>query len=494
MAEIDLALASKFARGRFEALLESADVVGAYVDPERGRVLVAEATAIGPSSEAETIYLSLFRAEADLRCGRVQPAIASLREIPPRHMTGYPGFYIRVALCLASIGVVTAASDLDTRLSEARALIEQQGAAGIGRWVRLLSALAHDRSLASEMTVALWSTERGVVFANAEAILSQLGHLDEGATEVVRAAAEMRPERWLLGLRQVVDTAEPKAKWIAGRILETVGDKSDVKRLRTLSRELKGPYRSPAMGRSLSRRTADRVWVEDQGRIVLRIGSRVIPGTEVRRRPLALLCFLLTRPGMSATRDQVLDALWPESDPSQAVNSLHQTIYFLRRVIEPAYSDDLSPGYVNQDGELVWLDTELISSRSVRCKETLRNLGSDPATHEVLAMAADYRGRFALDFSYEDWATVHRESLHARYLEVMERAIATASAGGRFADAMELSRATLETDPSLDHIQASLVKFYGLLGAHAAAAEQYQHYSSVMREEFGLEPTPLDQL
>jgi DNA-binding SARP family transcriptional activator len=197
---------------------------------------------------------------------------------------------------------------------------------------------------------------------------------------------------------------------------------------------------------------------------------------------------------MSATRDQVLDALWPDSDPGQAVNSLHQTVYFLRRVIEPTYSDDLSPGYVNQDADLVWLDTELIASRSIQCKEKLRELGSDPPIHEVLSMAAEYRGRFALDFSYEDWATVHRESLHARYLEVMERAIAAASASGHFTDAMELSRATLETDPTLDHIHASLVKFYSLLGAHAAAAEQYQRYSAIVREELGAEPLPLDQL
>ena len=149
----------------------------------------------------------------------------------------------------------------------------------------------------------------------------------------------------------------------------------------------------------------------------------------MRRKPLALLCFLLSRPGMSATRDQVLDALWPDNDPDQAVNSLHQTVYFLRRIIEPAYSDDLSPGYINQDTELVWLDPELIASRSVRCREQMRALGPDPSVPAVLALATEYRGRFALDFSYDDWASMHRESLHAQYLEVMERAIAVEHGG-----------------------------------------------------------------
>ena len=40
---------------------------------------------------------------------------------------------------------------------------------------------------------------------------------------------------------------------------------------------------------------------------------------------------------MSSTRDQVLDALWPDLEPLVAVNSLNQTVYFLRRVFESTF-------------------------------------------------------------------------------------------------------------------------------------------------------------
>ncbi len=104
--------------------------------------------------------------------------------------------------------------------------------------------------------------------------------------------------------------------------------------------------------------------IEDQGRVVVVVGNRQVPGSTIRRKVLALLCFLLTRPAMSSTRDQVLDALWPELDPLDALNSLNQTVYFLRRVLEEDYVDDLSPGYIHHDSELIWLDQELVSSRS----------------------------------------------------------------------------------------------------------------------------------
>ena len=61
-----------------------------------------------------------------------------------------------------------------------------------------------------------------------------------------------------------------------------------------------------------------------------------------------------------------MDALWPEFDPGDALNSLNQTVYFLRRVFEPDYKDDLSPGYVHHDSDVIWLDTDLVRPEA-RC-------------------------------------------------------------------------------------------------------------------------------
>lgn len=494
MAMIDEALASPFRQGRFETLLESSDVVGTYIDPDRGGALLAEAEAVGARTDAERTYLALFRAETLNRLGMPGDAHAALESIAPGRHTGYPGFYVRVAVARALAAFLAGMSATRNLVADARTQAELQGATGTLRAIQLLQGLDAGAGPASSVVAALWSVEPGIVTANAEAVLARLDLLDESALDVVRLAATRQPTRWRRGLRAAIETGPPRGRWAAGTILDAAGEKSDVRRLRALSRELRSPYRDPHLGRDLARRSADRVWVEDQGRVIVRIGGRVIPGTEMRRKPLALLCFLLSRPGMSATRDQVLDALWPDNDPDQAVNSLHQTVYFLRRIIEPSYSDDLSPGYLNQDTELIWLDSELITSRSVRCKEQLRLLGPEPPVPAVLALASEYRGKFALDFSYDDWASTHRDSLHAQYLEVMERAIAFSTATGRFSEAMELSRALLETDPSLDQVEASLVKMYRLMGAHAAAAEQYQHYTTVLRDELGIDPLPLDQM
>jgi DNA-binding SARP family transcriptional activator len=213
----------------------------------------------------------------------------------------------------------------------------------------------------------------------------------------------------------------------------------------------------------------------------------------MRRKALALLALLLAQPKMSATRDRVLDALWPDQDPAQAANSLHQTVYFLRRVFEPAYSDDLSPGYLHHDPDVLWLDPELVDSRSQTVRRLITSIGSRTTASDADRLSEVYVGRFALDFAYEEWAVPVREHLHARYLEVIERAIYSDSDVGRVDRAIRLAQRALEIDPELDEVERTVIKLYRVAGAHAAAADQYEHYEAVQRD-LGLDPPPIEDL
>jgi DNA-binding SARP family transcriptional activator len=212
--------------------------------------------------------------------------------------------------------------------------------------------------------------------------------------------------------------------------------------------------------------------------VSLEVGDRSIDGSEVRRKVLSLVCFLLTKPGFAATRDQVLEALWPELEPAVAVNSLNQTVYFLRRVFEEPYREDESANYLHHDGEVVRLDATLTTSQSADCRSLVdRARGTlDEQLTEQLSLA--YRGRFAIDFEYEDWASPYRETLHAAYLDVIEQAMRTESAAGRYHHAASLARRALDVDPEASSIERALLLLYRYTGSHSAAAEQLSHYAS----------------
>ena len=264
----------------------------------------------------------------------------------------------------------------------------------------------------------------------AEQVVQRLDRLGDEELELVKKEATGRPERWRPALRLVVDAAETSSIQ-AARLLEIVGDADDIGRLRQIAHRHKGKPEAE-LGRALSRRVAAPIYVEDQGRVAIRVGGRVVDGSSVRRKVFALLCFLLTKPSYAATRDEVMEALWPELDPADALNSLNQTVYFLRRVFEPQYKDDLSPGYVHHESDVIWLDTELVHSRSRDCLELMQAMTTLPSPDEVMNLSRTYAGPFALDFAYEDWASDYRTALHSRYLQIVERAVADDTATGHF--------------------------------------------------------------
>jgi DNA-binding SARP family transcriptional activator len=234
--------------------------------------------------------------------------------------------------------------------------------------------------------------------------------------------------------------------------------------------------------------------IEDQGRIEIHVGPSVIPGTDLRRKVLAMLCYLLTRSKFSATKDEIIDAIWPEMAPDVAVNSLNQTVYFLRRVFEQGYKEDVSAGYVHHDSDVLWLDQELIHSRSQACRKLIDAIGPNPSPEDVDALSELYVGKFALDFSYEDWAVPYRDALHVAYLQVIEAAVNRDIETGHHDRGIRLARTALSIDPDLESLELSLLRLYRVTGAHAAAAEQYAHYAAYLRDELGVEPPPLASL
>jgi LuxR family maltose regulon positive regulatory protein len=358
-----------------------------------------------------------------------------------------------------------------------------------GRTLMGLAATSDDASA----SVTQAATQLPVVLsALANLVVSRLSVLNGTALDAVIDEAARRPWRWLRPVRSAVGTAEGLQLLRSADLLERIGEKEDIERLRDAGRRLRDRT-GPRVGYALARRLAERVFVEDLGRVRITIGDRIVDGAEVRRKVLALLCLLLSKPRLASTRDEVLDSLWPDNDPASGLNSLNQTVYFLRRVFEPDFREEISPGYVGQDGETIWLNSELVDSRSRRCLELIRSTTGEPTAEASVALATEYRGRFALDFAYDDWASSYRDALHAGYLRIVERAVRADLDAGHLGRGIFIAERAAEVDPDSEEIQVALVRLYRHSGAHAAAAEQYSHYSRYM-SDLGLEPSALTDL
>jgi LuxR family maltose regulon positive regulatory protein len=492
-AEIELAVATPHDYQRNESHIEAAMIEAWYGSAEQSRAHIAIASDTIGASEDRKRALALAYAQLHLRTGEISSAERSLRRLAVEGTSAWPDQLVQYLSLMTHVALAMG-RDPSLELARAKKLARRQEAAFWVRYLAVLEAAQADAVGFREMVQRMLVQDPAYLSVLAEVIAPRVGDLDPEQSVKITPEISRLPERWRSALRTALTGTGPGRSIETAKLLATVGTTDDILRLRRASRDTAIGRGAHALSRALARRLARPVYVEDQLRVTIRIGDEEIPGSQVRRKVLALLCFLLSRPRFSATRDQVLDALWPDLDPDVAVNSLNQTVYFLRRVFEPDYREDASPGYLHHESDVVWLDSELVRSRSAESNIVVVRATDDPTPDRIDAVSEVYRGRFALDFAYEEWAVPYRESLHASYLQVIEAAVRADIATGHYDRAIRLARRSIEVDPDAEQLEISLLRLYVLTGAHAAAAEQYEHYAAVQRAELGVEPPPLDAL
>jgi DNA-binding SARP family transcriptional activator len=471
--------------------MEAAEIETWYGATARAKSLLKE---LGPDriGGSQTRVARLTLAELHLRELDVAGASEVLSGIASDASAVEPGYQSRVRCVQAYALLRMGSPEASERIDEAFRLAERQGAKVWAAYAQLLAGL--ESNSLSATIVGLPERARNVISLLAEPIAEELHALDQEAREILMGQVALRPERWRPVIRSLVEDRAARSRVDASKVLDVIGESADIQLLRSVARENRRSGFDPGLGKGLARRLADPVFVEDLGRVVIRVGVMEVAGSSIRRKVLALLCLLISRPAFAATRDEVLDALWPDMDPMAAVNSLNQTVYFLRRVFEPEYNEDLSPGYVHHESEILWLDRDLISSLSHQCAELVAQAQETSSSTAVDQLSEKYSGKFALDFIYEEWGAEYRDALHLAYLQIVEAAVSGDIAIGRYARGISMARRALVVESKLESLERSLLRLFRLTGAHAAAAEQYQHYASMLRDESGIEPPPLESM
>lgn len=463
--------------------------IGKHV--EAINLVAAALTGLGARHSGSTLALTATTgADVAAKAGDLAAAAQRLALYDAAVPSNHCAALAHQSLVRARIQVLSTPSSSTALAQEAARLAESQGARHYQVRAEILLAVANRDPIGLtkiiEDAVAL---APGALRAEAAAICSCIDLLDVIPAALATSFAA-HSDAWRPHLRRGLRSGEPQVRLSAARLLDAYGERSDVRPLRRLARATSTPRRDRHLGKALSRATAFRVEIEDLGRTEIHVGERRIEATSIRRKAAGLLVLLLTRPGLAATRDQVLEALWPDAPPEVGTNSLHQTVYFLRRDLETDYEEDTSPGYVRLEGELIWLDPELVTAASHR----FRALASSTAEEDWNAAVLTYRGKFAPEFEYEDWAIATRDGLHAAYLELVERLVRTRASAGDWQRGADVARAALSVDPYAEGIERNLIALYHQAGFHAAAAEQYAHFAATQKIEYGVEPPALEAL
>lgn len=218
--------------------------------------------------------------------------------------------------------------------------------------------------------------------------------------------------------------------------------------------------------------------VHDLGPLSIEVAGRTIEGTSIRPRSVALLHYLATRPRHAATRDEAIDALWPDAEAQAGLNSLNQAIYHLRRALDPDYDLALQEGtptpYIRHEAEMVTVNLDLISFDSARLRSTLDGVRRRARVDQIDDLLDSYLGPFAVEVPFEPWAEQHRSALDVGIFAVIEREMAAAYSVGDIDRAIDLALRAVRIDPTdgamLEHLALLLEESGSIAGARRAAA------------------------
>jgi DNA-binding SARP family transcriptional activator/tetratricopeptide (TPR) repeat protein len=478
---------------RPEVLAEAASVYGAYVDAALAERLFAEAERSDPESRTRP-SIRVARAENCLRLRDFETARDCLAAVGSVK-TNEPGFQAHHRAVQAHLAVLDSSPDSMDLIRSADDFARHGGAAYWRAYLHAVQATADEATQLAGWITSMRQEDRAILSVVAERVVPRLHELSAEARLVVQTQALVAPNRWRDALRNEIGPECPPERLLApASLLDVIGETRDVILLRGVARRLPREQRDPNLGRRLARGLALPAHVHDLGHVTVEVGGTSVPASSIRRKALALLCYLLTRPAWTATKEQVIDALWPDANPDAVVNSLNQTLYHLRRVFEPAFDEDTSANYVHHDLELLRLDDSLITSTSRSCMVLLNRIARDHRPDQIADLSKTYATRFAMDFAYEEWSIAFRDSLHSGYVDAVEREVSRDAASGHFDRALPLVRGALSIDPDDIELERTLIRLLLRSGSRRAAAEQYGHYATAFRAEFGIDAPPITAL
>jgi DNA-binding SARP family transcriptional activator/ActR/RegA family two-component response regulator len=209
---------------------------------------------------------------------------------------------------------------------------------------------------------------------------------------------------------------------------------------------------------------------------------------------------LLTRRaagGRAVSPDELIEWLWPESDPESGLKKLLPLLSNARHTLEPNIEPRDSNFilrsswgyYFDLSGDVTWdvLDFRQAVQEGVT-QQRLEELEAAIKAYE--AARALYVGDFMAEDRYASWAIPQRQALQNEYRDLLAGLADAYARLGRYADAIRAGEAALEVDPLLESVYRQLMRYHYCAGDKGQALKVYRNCAKLFDELFGEGPTP----
>jgi DNA-binding SARP family transcriptional activator len=201
--------------------------------------------------------------------------------------------------------------------------------------------------------------------------------------------------------------------------------------------------------------------------------------------------------GRAVSPDELIEWLWPESDPEAGRKKLLPLLSNARRTLEP----DIEPRdsnfilrssagyYFDLSGDVNW---DVLDLRQL-AREAAGHKGAGDLEQAIAAYEAArawYAGDFLAEDRYAAWAIPHRRALQTEYRDLLADLATCYAALGHYVEAIQAGEAALEIDPLLENVYRQLMRYHYCAGDKGQALKVYRNCTKLFDELFGEGPTP----
>jgi DNA-binding SARP family transcriptional activator len=205
---------------------------------------------------------------------------------------------------------------------------------------------------------------------------------------------------------------------------------------------------------------------------------------------MALLKVLLCQPNRRASRDGLIEAIWPDHETINAAHALESAASVLRRHILRVGEVGSLLLTLRSGGETVfklagqqriWVDADaLVSLVSAAMRAECQGQNPLPLLEKAHALAA---GEFLEDDLYAEWAQGRRHTINGARHRVLFKLVDLYLQDERVGLAEELLFAALEEDPTDEDALCRLMVLLVEQQRRQEALHLYQYAEDVLREE-----------
>lgn len=236
---------------------------------------------------------------------------------------------------------------------------------------------------------------------------------------------------------------------------------------------------------------------------VQRGAQPILPDDWQRPAVRRLFQYFALQRGQPLTRDQILDELWPDTEPEKARASFRTVFSWLRKVLEPYFRPKSPSRYFSVDGDIytfdpqrnpkiVHIDAEEFASTVTAILNTVDDHPLPPLPDVLLALLTHWQPLLP-DALYEIWTLDARERLQELYVQGCLYVAQALLAHGRPAEAVPWAEKAIHTAPWLEEAYQALMRAQARQGQRSLALKTYDSAVAALERELDVPPSALSE-